>query len=43
MAERRGGELTVYEKNLSTGSAPDANALTQSGTFTITALDGVTS
>ena len=37
-----GGELTVYEKNLSTGSTPDANALTQSGTFTITALDGVT-
>ncbi|SMQ25680.1 type I secretion C-terminal target domain (VC_A0849 subclass) [Pseudomonas helmanticensis] len=37
-----GGELTVYEKNLSTGSTPDATALTQSGTFTITALDGVT-
>ncbi|MGG2021007.1 retention module-containing protein [Pseudomonas sp. S8] len=37
-----GGELTVYEKNLSTGSEPDSNALTQSGTFTITALDGVT-
>ncbi|WP_322846295.1 retention module-containing protein [Pseudomonas sp. B33.4] len=37
-----GGELTVYEKNLSDGSAPDATALTQSGTFTITALDGVT-
>ncbi|MFJ2714845.1 retention module-containing protein [Pseudomonas sp. NPDC087346] len=37
-----GGELTVYEKNLSTGSAPDSTALTQSGTFTITALDGVT-
>jgi VCBS repeat-containing protein len=37
-----GGELTVYEKNLSTGSAPDANALTQSGTFTITAQDGIT-
>ncbi|WP_336346949.1 retention module-containing protein [Pseudomonas monsensis] len=37
-----GGELTVYEKNLTDGSAPDANALTQSGTFTITALDGVT-
>jgi VCBS repeat-containing protein len=36
-----GGELTVYEKNLSDGSAPDATALTQSGTFTITALDGV--
>ncbi|VEF09779.1 VCBS protein [Pseudomonas fluorescens] len=37
-----GGELTVYEQNLSDGSAPDATALTQSGTFTITALDGVT-
>ncbi|MFJ4247705.1 retention module-containing protein [Pseudomonas sp. NPDC089741] len=37
-----GGELTVYEKNLSTGSTPDATALTQNGTFTITALDGVT-
>ncbi|MGE1173425.1 retention module-containing protein, partial [Pseudomonas bananamidigenes] len=37
-----GGELTVFEKNLSNGSAPDATALTQSGTFTITALDGVT-
>ena len=38
-----GGELTVYEKNLTDGSTPDATALTQSGTFTITALDGVTS
>ncbi len=37
-----GGELTVYEKNLTDGSAPDATALSQSGTFTITALDGVT-
>ncbi|MBA4271969.1 MAG: type I secretion target, partial [Pseudomonas sp.] len=37
-----GGELTVYEKNLSDGSAPDSSALTQNGTFTITALDGVT-
>ncbi|WP_159814643.1 retention module-containing protein [Pseudomonas sp. 18058] len=37
-----GGELTVYEKNLSDGSAPDSGALTQSGTFNITALDGVT-
>ena len=36
-----GGELTVYEKNLSLGSAPDSTQLTQSGTFTITALDGV--
>ncbi|WP_139340951.1 retention module-containing protein, partial [Pseudomonas sp. KK4] len=38
-----GGELTVYEKNLGDGSSPDAGALTQSGTFTITALDGVQS
>ncbi|WP_143515935.1 retention module-containing protein, partial [Pseudomonas sp. R37(2017)] len=38
-----GGELTVLEKNLSDGSAPDATALTQNGTFTVTALDGVTS
>ncbi|MEG0116668.1 MAG: retention module-containing protein [Pseudomonas sp.] len=37
-----GGELTVYEKNLSDGSAPDSAALTQNGTFAITALDGVT-
>ncbi|MFY0730246.1 retention module-containing protein, partial [Pseudomonas sp. NFX15] len=38
-----GGELTVFEKNLSDGSAPDSAALTQNGTFTVTALDGVTS
>ncbi|MBV7481309.1 hypothetical protein, partial [Pseudomonas sp. PDM31] len=37
-----GGELTVFEKNLGDGSAADSNALTQNGTFTITALDGVT-
>ncbi|MGF6202373.1 beta strand repeat-containing protein, partial [Pseudomonas laurylsulfatiphila] len=37
-----GGELTVYEKNLSDGSNPNVSALTQSGTFTVTALDGVT-
>ena len=36
-----GGELTVYEKNLADGSDPDAPALTRSGTFTITAPDGV--
>ena len=35
------GELTVYEKNLSDGTCPDADALTQSGTFTVTALDGL--
>ncbi|WP_224791541.1 VCBS domain-containing protein, partial [Pseudomonas fluorescens] len=38
-----GGELTVFEKNLGDGSAPDVTALTQNGTFTVTALDGVTS
>ncbi|KAA0956007.1 retention module-containing protein [Pseudomonas sp. ANT_H12B] len=35
------GELTVYEKNLSDGTHPDAAALTQTGTFTVTALDGL--
>ncbi|WP_146242092.1 retention module-containing protein, partial [Pseudomonas jessenii] len=37
-----GPELTVFEKNLGDGSAPDATALTQNGTFTFTALDGIT-
>ncbi|WP_256584905.1 Ig-like domain-containing protein, partial [Pseudomonas sp. Irchel s3a18] len=36
-----GGELTVYEKNLGDGSAPGSSNLTQSATFTVTALDGV--
>ncbi|MFD3210478.1 retention module-containing protein [Pseudomonas sp. LR_7] len=36
-----GGELTVYEKNLGDGSAPDSAALTQNGTFTVTAPDGL--
>ena len=36
-----GGELTVYEKNLSDGTSPNTPALTQSGTFTVTALDGL--
>ncbi|PMY66241.1 MULTISPECIES: S-layer family protein, partial [unclassified Pseudomonas] len=39
--DTNGGELTVYEKNLADGSSPDATALTQSGTFTVTALDGL--
>ncbi|MFV2948882.1 retention module-containing protein [Pseudomonas japonica] len=39
--DKAGGELTVYEKNLSDGSAPNAGALTQSGTFTVTAADGL--
>ncbi|TKJ64846.1 type I secretion target, partial [Pseudomonas sp. CFBP13508] len=37
----KGGEITVYEKNLSDGSSPDTSALTQSGSFTVTALDGL--
>jgi VCBS repeat-containing protein len=37
----KGGEITVYEKNLSDGSNPDTSALTQSGSFTVTALDGL--
>ncbi|UVL85476.1 retention module-containing protein [Pseudomonas sp. B21-028] len=39
--DTEGGELTVQEKNLSDGTSPDGPALTQSGTFTVTALDGV--
>ncbi|MGG7651278.1 retention module-containing protein [Pseudomonas sp. ES4] len=38
-----GGELTVYEKNLSYGTDPDTQALTQSGTFTVNAPDGLQS
>ncbi|WCM52874.1 retention module-containing protein [Pseudomonas sp. WJP1] len=38
-----GGELTVYEKNLMYGSDPDAPALTQHGTFTVNAPDGLQS
>ncbi|WP_223538926.1 retention module-containing protein [Pseudomonas sp. BF-R-12] len=36
-----GGELSVYEKNLTYGSDPDAPSLTQSGTFTVNAPDGL--
>ncbi|CAM3585636.1 retention module-containing protein [Pseudomonas reidholzensis] len=39
--ETSGGELTVYEKNLIDGSAPNDNALSPSGTFTVTAPDGL--
>ncbi|SFX25124.1 S-layer family protein, partial [Pseudomonas sp. NFACC43] len=35
------GELSVREQHLADGTSPDAPALTQSGTFTVTALDGV--
>ncbi|WP_433912138.1 retention module-containing protein [Pseudomonas vranovensis] len=38
-----GGELVLFEKNLAAGSSPDAAALTQSGTFTVTAADGLQS
>ncbi|MBF8757854.1 retention module-containing protein, partial [Pseudomonas guariconensis] len=37
----KGGELTVHEKHLGDGSAPDVSALTQSGTFIVTAADGL--
>ncbi|MBH3431278.1 Ig-like domain-containing protein, partial [Pseudomonas alkylphenolica] len=36
-----GGELTVFEKNLGDGSNPNASALTQGGSFTVTAPDGL--
>ncbi|OHW38314.1 hypothetical protein BHC62_24450 [Pseudomonas sp. 06C 126] len=36
-----GGELTVFEKNLVDGSNPNTPLLTQTGTFTVTALDGL--
>ncbi|MCO7522109.1 MULTISPECIES: retention module-containing protein [unclassified Pseudomonas] len=38
-----GGELTVYEKNLADGSAPNPGALTQSGSFSVIAPDGLQS
>ena len=36
-----GAEQTVFENDLADGSSPDAAALTQAGTFTVTAQDGV--
>ena len=41
--DAQGGELTVYEKNLHDGSAPDTGALTQQGTFQVSAPDGLQS
>ena len=35
------GDLVVEESNLTYGTDTDTNALTQNGTFTITALDGI--
>ncbi|MDR2306856.1 MAG: retention module-containing protein, partial [Paucimonas sp.] len=39
----QGGELTLFENNLADGSAPDASALTQRGTFILSAPDGLQS
>ncbi|WDY59384.1 retention module-containing protein [Pseudomonas sp. PSKL.D1] len=39
----QGSQLTVYEKNLVDGTAPDASALTQQGSFKVTAPDGLQS
>ena len=39
----QGGELTVYEKHLADGSAPNEAALTQQGTFKVSAPDGLQS
>ena len=41
--DAQGGELTLHEKHLHDGSAPDASALTQQGTFKVTAPDGLQS
>jgi VCBS repeat-containing protein len=38
-----GGELTLNEANLADGSASNPGALTQNGTFTVIAADGLTS
>ena len=38
-----GGDQTVYENDLAKGTSPNASALRQTGTFTITALDGIAS
>jgi len=38
-----GGEQEVNEDDLANGSSPDVGALTQSGSFSISALDGVAS
>ncbi|NBA97798.1 retention module-containing protein [Pseudomonas sp. R5(2019)] len=39
----RNGELTVNEANLCNGSSPNAGQLTQTGTFTVSAADGLQS
>ncbi|MGV8919961.1 MAG: retention module-containing protein, partial [Pseudomonas sp.] len=38
-----GSDVTVYEKNLASGTDPNSAALTQHGTFTVTANDGLQS
>ncbi|HJT39515.1 MAG TPA: VCBS domain-containing protein, partial [Sphingobium sp.] len=37
-----GAELTLFENDLTDGSSPDASALVQGGTFSISAADGLT-
>jgi len=37
----QGAEETLFENDLADGSSPDATALTQTGTFDVTAQDGV--
>ncbi|MGI2160004.1 choice-of-anchor K domain-containing protein [Shewanella baltica] len=39
--DTQGGEITVNEANLSDGSAPNSNALTQSGNFNFNTDDGL--
>lgn len=38
-----GGEIVVYENDLTNGSSPHAGALTRAGTFSIDAKDGIAS
>ena len=38
-----GGDLIVHESNLPAGSSPDGTTLKQSGAFSISALDGISS
>ncbi len=39
----QGGDVTVHEANLADGSAPNLPALTQTGTFNVSAPDGLSS
>lgn len=39
--EAEGGDLTLFEANLSNGTDSDSDALTQNGTFTLSSPDGI--